>query len=154
MAGIQTVSKWALIAGAATLIACGGGGGTSVSGNRFAGTYSGTFIWRTHNPDGGLSDPNDGTATASIASDGTINVKLTFSDGYDRLLGTVNSEGVATGAYYYNIQDGVEPPGSSQIHTHQSTFSKSGSNLIINLQGFPNDNPTKVGWSGTVTLTK
>jgi hypothetical protein len=154
MTNLRSVSKWAILASAATIIACGGGGGTTVTGNRFAGNYTGTFVFRTHDPDGGISDPNDGTATAVIASDGTINVKLTFSDGYDRLLGTVNSEGSASGAYYYNIQDNIEPPDASRIHAHKATFSKAGSDLIITFNGYPNNAPTTIGWSGTVTLRK
>lgn len=154
MTYLKGITRGLIGISALCIIACGGGGGTTATGNPFSGNYTGTFSWRSFNPGGGSNEPKTGTATATVGNDGAINVRINFSDGYDRLLGNVQTNGTATGAYYYNIQDGVEPPRSSQIHTHESTFSRSGGNVIINFNGYPNDDPDFLGWSGTVTLNR
>lgn len=133
---MRVLTKLSFLATVITLAACGGGGGT-VTINKFAGTYTGTFSWQREWNGVPQGSPITGTANGTVSDDGTVQLDMYIqpAPGYtiDRITGTVsNTTGDCVGRYLYGINP---PPSTNGDFPQTSQFSISGDQLTVNVHG-------------------
>ena len=131
-------------------VACGGGGASA--SDPLVGTWNGTFTWQRYISGVASGSPVSSTASGTIGSNRSVDFRLDFQPSpnfvYDRVLGTVNSSNqIVGGAYWY----GVDVSNSYGVHTHNTNFSFSGSQLIGQLSG---SNGATQTWVATITLNR